>query len=331
MTPDQILDGLARRGEFPAAEIRYSLEHPETVVPVFLQILESAAEGRELDETHRAAMLVIVHILGDLREKRAYRPLMKLLHHDDPTLEAVLGDSLTETVPQIVISVFDGDPEPLHALIEDPNADQFARALGFKAWTHWAATGGLSRDEAREQLLRWWDLLRAEEDDYSWIGWIEAIAALGLDDLVDTVKTAYEQGPLVDSFMHFSEFEEDLRAAKEDRDRFFRQSRIVPFSGIIVELADWYCFSPEYDPEADALADEEFERLLKMDHIDALIEMYGEDALAEAIHDVPQGPLPAAALPPQPGAPAHNPVRHVGRNDPCPCGSGKKFKKCCMR
>ena len=21
----------------------------------------------------------------------------------------------------------------------------------------------------------------------------------------------------------------------------------------------------------------------------------------------------------------------VGRNDPCPCGSGKKFKKCCMR
>ena len=22
-------------------------------------------------------------------------------------------------------------------------------------------------------------------------------------------------------------------------------------------------------------------------------------------------------------------TKHVGRNDPCPCGSGKKFKKCC--
>ncbi|UCF83066.1 MAG: SEC-C domain-containing protein [Desulfobacteraceae bacterium] len=22
--------------------------------------------------------------------------------------------------------------------------------------------------------------------------------------------------------------------------------------------------------------------------------------------------------------------RKAGRNDPCPCGSGKKFKKCCM-
>ena len=29
---------------------------------------------------------------------------------------------------------------------------------------------------------------------------------------------------------------------------------------------------------------------------------------------------------------AHTPVRRshsVGRNDPCPCGSGKKYKKCC--
>ena len=29
-------------------------------------------------------------------------------------------------------------------------------------------------------------------------------------------------------------------------------------------------------------------------------------------------------------APASNPFRNIGRNDPCPCGSGKKFKKCCL-
>jgi uncharacterized protein len=23
-------------------------------------------------------------------------------------------------------------------------------------------------------------------------------------------------------------------------------------------------------------------------------------------------------------------VRQAGRNDPCPCGSGKKYKRCCM-
>ena len=25
----------------------------------------------------------------------------------------------------------------------------------------------------------------------------------------------------------------------------------------------------------------------------------------------------------------HNETPNVGRNDPCPCGSGKKYKKCC--
>ena len=30
------------------------------------------------------------------------------------------------------------------------------------------------------------------------------------------------------------------------------------------------------------------------------------------------------------GMPVRDPLRKVGRNDPCPCGSGKKFKKCCL-
>jgi hypothetical protein len=48
-------------------------------------------------------------------------------------------------------------------------------------------------------------------------------------------------------------------------------------------------------------------------------------------------PTPAPARPP-PGpqdlerkpAPFQRLEKKVGRNDPCPCGSGKKFKKCCM-
>jgi preprotein translocase subunit SecA len=39
------------------------------------------------------------------------------------------------------------------------------------------------------------------------------------------------------------------------------------------------------------------------------------------------GPLPPSA-PPGVGAAVANPYAGVGRNDPCPCGSGKKFKKC---
>ena len=41
---------------------------------------------------------------------------------------------------------------------------------------------------------------------------------------------------------------------------------------------------------------------------------------------------PAGMPPPgMPGAPACSAAPSVGRNDPCPCGSGKKYKKCCGR
>ena len=50
-------------------------------------------------------------------------------------------------------------------------------------------------------------------------------------------------------------------------------------------------------------------------------------------------PIPAAPVPREPapavntslgpmGRPAAATVPEVGRNDPCPCGSGKKYKKC---
>ena len=43
--------------------------------------------------------------------------------------------------------------------------------------------------------------------------------------------------------------------------------------------------------------------------------------------------MPPPGMPPpgMPGAPARSAAPSVGRNDPCPCGSGKKYKKCCGR
>jgi hypothetical protein len=40
---------------------------------------------------------------------------------------------------------------------------------------------------------------------------------------------------------------------------------------------------------------------------------------------------PVAALPPASSAPLPYRGPKVGRNEPCPCGSGKKYKKCCGR
>ena len=45
----------------------------------------------------------------------------------------------------------------------------------------------------------------------------------------------------------------------------------------------------------------------------------------------PSEPAQPAATPPQKPVPYVSPTPKVGRNDPCPCGSGRKAKKCCHR
>ena len=53
------------------------------------------------------------------------------------------------------------------------------------------------------------------------------------------------------------------------------------------------------------------------DHEHEVPHVHGPDCDHDHDHEHAHGVLPA-----------RNPMRDIGRNDPCPCGSGRKFKKC---
>jgi uncharacterized protein len=59
--------------------------------------------------------------------------------------------------------------------------------------------------------------------------------------------------------------------------------------------------------------------------------MLRED-MADAILEAYNAFLPLRGAPPGTKLPRNEPVRstRIGRNDPCPCGSGKKYKRCCI-
>ena len=59
------------------------------------------------------------------------------------------------------------------------------------------------------------------------------------------------------------------------------------------------------------------------------VQTLGGPASTPAAHPTP---VRAAANPFAAGAGSQKPIPkavHIGRNDPCPCGSGKRYKKCC--
>jgi preprotein translocase subunit SecA len=67
---------------------------------------------------------------------------------------------------------------------------------------------------------------------------------------------------------------------------------------------------------------------------DALRSTWKETAAIHAVAASATRPEPAeagdqAAAEPVRAEPIRNFAQRVGRNDPCPCGSGRKFKNCC--
>ena len=66
----------------------------------------------------------------------------------------------------------------------------------------------------------------------------------------------------------------------------------------------------------------------------AVVGIVDLDAVPEEKKDIPLGdddnPIPLIKLEPGYNRSQDRKDHKVGRNDPCPCGSGKKYKKCCM-
>ncbi len=101
-------------------------------------------------------------------------------------------------------------------------------------------------------------------------------------------------------------FRRVLGIATESGDEPYRTFDILTF-----EASQW-------TPEADAIARE----------IQSELGVSGEATVHTLASDPPAPPAPRRNQPVR--EELHRREGKVGRNDPCPCGSGKKFKKCCL-
>jgi hypothetical protein len=294
MEPETILDQLARAQGLPADTIRAARAERQDVAPIFVEFVERYLAGEPDAREQRAALFLVFHLLGEWREKSAYRPLARLLAIDPEELEGLLGDATTETVHRVMAAVFDGDPRPLHDLIEGEHVEEFIRSRMLETLALLVLRGELDRDEVARYLRDAFMNLAPHDHNFVWHGWQSAIAMLRLEELSGLVRKVFDRGLIHASEMSFQDFRGDLRYALAHPDAPWRlqgRNEFAPFEDTIEELSGWYAFSPEYlEREAEDLAPG-FE-------------------VAE---------------------PAINPYRGVGRNDPCPCGSGKKFKKCCLQ
>ena len=264
-------------------------------MPIFLDHIDRLLEVDVDTFDEDLPFVFIYHLLAEWRETRAYRPMARLLRRDPTFVDALMGDGITECGARVMVGLFDGDLEPMLDAILDEDADPFVRGQMFDALVMLALDRPPLRPAVEDFLRRFHAAARETTPDQVWSSWAFAVAALGLADMTPLVRRVYDDGLIEPFDSDFAYFEKRLNETVATGPAWFgRLGKRDPITDTIAELSTWYCFSKAY--------------------------LEGERNLERLGVAGPfTGELPFVHVGPK-----------VGRNDPCPCGSGKKFKKCCM-
>jgi len=288
------LAALSTQDRPPAIAVVNCLARPKEAWPPFRALVERAADGQWLSASESMLLFRGLHILAGGRDSTIFASLLRLLHRPQEHLDDLFGDAISENMALIIASTFDEDVEALLGLIEAPAIDEYVRNAAIGAATFLTWDGRIERDRMVAFLVRFNDIRPAEDGSYLWVGWLEAIALLGLRSLASLAYQALSDGRVPPEFFEREDFEEDLCRAESAPDEF---------------------------------AGFEFEHLGYMDDVMEALDRFGDHGSFDRVEPDEELWEPTAF---DLGDPIINPLRHVGRNDPCPCGSGKKAKKCCL-
>jgi uncharacterized protein YecA (UPF0149 family) len=296
MTPDEILYDFGRDDIFPKAAMAAASAKRETMTPIFIEMIDRLAELdiESIDEPSLMALIPAVHLLAEWQEQQAYRPFLRMMRVQPERLNYLLGDAITETMFRAIAGTFDQDLKPLYESIDDAAADEFARVSLMSALVLITQLHPDQRGSI-EEYLRGFSARHADVSEEVAVGWMESIVDLGLDDMVEQVHSLFETGVISKDYCQYEDFLEALHKTIEaGGSRVTSRYNKALITDAIDELSKWHSYSEDFLAERRAFKGRNALRM---------------DPVAETIANL---------------------IAKVGRNDSCPCGSGKKFKKCCL-
>ena len=294
--PDILKELEPYTGRFPMEAMRAAIEQREAITPELVRVLEAVAEDPAKWAEHQDSMLHVfgVFLLAQFREKRAYPLLAKIVRAPGELPFDLFGDTVTEQLSQIFGSVYDGNPAPLQGLMESEEANEYVRSAALDSFLVLEHTGQMPRAEVVEYLRSLFHGRLQRTHSHAWDGLVCAVADLPAPELLEEVRQAYAEDLVDPMFVGLEDIERNALSPKP-----WRHDRHTLITDAIHDMEWWAAFHPE-------------------------------DSRPK------KPPMPGFRLPPTPPVPtsyaAPKPYvskPKIGRNDPCPCGSGKKYKKCC--
>ena len=246
-------------------------------------------------------------LLGDLRDQSSFPAIVRFASTPESICDPALVDLITEELPEILARTYNGDFALIASLIENEKAYEYCRRSAVGALTLLFWDGVLPRERVASYLGELLQRPDTPENDDLWGPLVHAVADLRYEELTEPVRRSFELH-LVDS----GEIDEHTF-------RSLLKSATPPYRHIAPDEPLWYSQLSIYWLTEKFLTDQAQSSQWRREKAEEKLSHEQRKTVVGTTRDVYGRATPF--IPPQ----------KAGRNDPCPCGSGKKYKNAAAR
>ncbi len=296
--------------ELPLSALREATEHQEEITVTLLQALEAVKirDKRSSSSSKSRLALHALYLLTEFRELTAWPIVIDLFSSMSSEDNIAIGDDFDEVVcdrlSQIFATLCPGDIRPLQSIIENSSIDEYVRDAALGALVVRYQQGDLELQALITYLHQLHEYGLEQEKNQVWNAWVQACYNTQPESFMESLKDLYEKEWADTYYITLDELKLRCGVAPE-----------VINKSVMKQEGEFYCY---LDDAVVAL------RQL------TCYSGEGNELLANLENMVINQTAPKHGEHAQPSTPFNASPAGVGRNDPCPCGSGKKFKKCCL-
>lgn len=282
---------------FPREALEEAIKNKEEIIPLLLSALDEINEDIDIvmDDADYMLHLYALYLLAEFREERAFGRIMDLVSHPSDEVESMLGDVLTEGLSSILYSTYNGDAGLLQSMIENPSIDTYVRGSALDVYAKIYSQGAIRKDDFMDYMneLISEAILIEDVDFCTSIAGI--IVEYHLFEMLDDIQLLYDLD-LIDRGMYglYDELVDEIFS-------YSKAGHPVKYIDSVIKSMEWWaCF------EKPAKENKKQEKQWR--ELEAFIEKETKKKIA-----------------------AYKKTNNkIGRNDQCPCGSNKKYKRCCI-
>lgn len=296
----------------PKAALAAAVERRDELAPLLLDVLKNdtrrIAEPQDLSsyDGHLYAM----YLLAQYREPQALPVIAEFLSVPSVDYDDLLGYVLTEDLPRILASVYSGDDAPLRSVIENDTLDEWVRSAALHTYLVLVNEGKMRREDVLAYVKGLLTHKLARRPSAAFCAAASCAVSLGPHICMEALERAYHEGLVDTDYMGWDEVEEAHALGPDVAMQRLKKYTRGLITDVLKDTAWWRAPRPD-------------ESLLTVGTSTDKVRPAAEPRLAP----VPGDEYRESALT---GAPLRA-VDKVYPNDPCPCGSGSKYKKCCGR